>query len=294
MSTIDFLGIGAQKAATSWLWKNLNAHQEIWMPPRKELHYFDRSLHYPSPSFLASDSILTRLFSQQEHNRLFRQKAKKELLDVYRSGDRERLKWYLKYFGSHYSDRWYESLFTGGGTRLKGEITPAYSILSIEDIKNIKTLSPDLKIILIIRDPIERAWSQVKFYATRDIFGINAMQDDIEALKGFIDSPRQSMRSDYMGMIENWSSVFGSEQMHIGFYDDIKNDPEHFLDEVYTFLGIKRVDPNRVAQAKKVVNKSNDLEMPSEIRAYLHQKYDEDIETMSKKFKKEFIRGWLK
>lgn len=31
----DFLGIGAQKAGTSWLWENLRRHPGIWMPPRK-------------------------------------------------------------------------------------------------------------------------------------------------------------------------------------------------------------------------------------------------------------------
>ncbi len=38
----DFVGIGAQKAGTTWLYHNLRAHPEIWMPPRKEIHYFNR------------------------------------------------------------------------------------------------------------------------------------------------------------------------------------------------------------------------------------------------------------
>ena len=41
MALPHFLGIGAQKAATSWFWTNLRAHPEVWMPPFKELHYFD-------------------------------------------------------------------------------------------------------------------------------------------------------------------------------------------------------------------------------------------------------------
>ena len=41
MPAPSFLCIGAQKAATSWLHKNLLEHPDVWMPPLKELHYFD-------------------------------------------------------------------------------------------------------------------------------------------------------------------------------------------------------------------------------------------------------------
>ena len=37
----DFLGIGAQKAGTSWLHRNLRCHPELYLPRTKELHYFD-------------------------------------------------------------------------------------------------------------------------------------------------------------------------------------------------------------------------------------------------------------
>src|SRR5947207_15861690 len=37
----DFLGIGAARAGTTWLHSNLRRHPQIWLPPVKELHYFD-------------------------------------------------------------------------------------------------------------------------------------------------------------------------------------------------------------------------------------------------------------
>jgi len=37
----DFLCVGAQKAGTSWLYHQLDFHPDFWMPPIKELHYFD-------------------------------------------------------------------------------------------------------------------------------------------------------------------------------------------------------------------------------------------------------------
>jgi hypothetical protein len=41
-AVIDFLGIGAQKAATTWLHHNLARHPGVAMPQKKELHFWDR------------------------------------------------------------------------------------------------------------------------------------------------------------------------------------------------------------------------------------------------------------
>ncbi len=37
-----FLGIGAQKAGTTWLHRNIRRHPELFMPSTKELHFLDR------------------------------------------------------------------------------------------------------------------------------------------------------------------------------------------------------------------------------------------------------------
>src|SRR3954466_10680627 len=43
----DFLCIGAQKGGTGWLYEQLRFHPDFWMPPLKELHYFDRQWRSP-------------------------------------------------------------------------------------------------------------------------------------------------------------------------------------------------------------------------------------------------------
>src|ERR1700754_3667019 len=37
-----FICVGAQKAGTGWLYEQLRNHPDFWLPPMKELHYFDR------------------------------------------------------------------------------------------------------------------------------------------------------------------------------------------------------------------------------------------------------------
>lgn len=41
----DFLGIGAQKAGTTWLYEMLRRHPELYLAEPKEVHYFDRRFH---------------------------------------------------------------------------------------------------------------------------------------------------------------------------------------------------------------------------------------------------------
>jgi hypothetical protein len=41
VSPPDFLIIGAQKSGTTWLDRNLRLHPDLWLPPEKELHFFD-------------------------------------------------------------------------------------------------------------------------------------------------------------------------------------------------------------------------------------------------------------
>src|SRR5436189_2997752 len=38
----DFVCIGAHKAGSTWLYQQLDSHPDFWMPPVKELHYFDQ------------------------------------------------------------------------------------------------------------------------------------------------------------------------------------------------------------------------------------------------------------
>ena len=37
----DFIGIGMERAGTSWLFTQISSHPDIWVPPLKELHFFD-------------------------------------------------------------------------------------------------------------------------------------------------------------------------------------------------------------------------------------------------------------
>src|SRR5262249_16140705 len=130
----DFLCVGAQKAGTSWLYRQLEPHPDFCMPPLNELRYL---------------------------NNLNRTKRHRPP----RSKD-ERDAWFLESIKnlsmrSHIDLDSYSQLFCHKGPLLSGDITPAYSTLTDEIIGRVIDHFPDLKVVFLARDPVERAWSQL-------------------------------------------------------------------------------------------------------------------------------------
>jgi len=79
--------------------------------------------------------------------------------DIYMSKKKE-----LHFFDINFyrSLGFYSSWFEEGADKMKGEITPAYSNLPKRRIVFIRKIMPNLKLILILRNPIDRAWSAAR------------------------------------------------------------------------------------------------------------------------------------
>jgi Sulfotransferase family len=276
---VDFLGIGAQKAATSWLYQNLRQHPDIWMPPRKELHYFDRSTAYPSSNDLASEKLADRLFGRQDYNKGFVNRLVRGVSRGIIERSWANIRWTTRYFLGTYNDDWYRSLFKSGTGKVKGEITPSYSILSLKDVNHIREMFPELKVILILRNPIDRAWSHVRFDWIRLAFDGPGQLDKI---KKFIDDPDQSLRSDYVRTLEIWRSCFPKQQIFVGFYEDVIEKPEEVLRNICQFLDVSVFSDVQVLNKRVNVSRAHD--MPKEIRLYLAEKYNGELRQLNDLF----------
>lgn len=284
----DFLGIGAQKAGTSWLWKNLRQHPEIWTPPIKELHYFDRSRQYLSPNHLTLDYPWQRIKSKRYRRQI--EKDVQKSLKYIQQGDWQTACWLMRYRLGIYNDRWYLSLFQANHSKVTGEITPAYSMLNAEDVKKVSQLLPNLKIIFLIRNPIDRAWSHVRHEVQRNTF---KEIDDIEKIKQVINQPEQVLRSNYLNTLEVWKKHFPDQRIFIGFFDEILISPTKLLEKISDFLAIDSsfFHENLALQREKVYA-SPEIEMPNEIRIYLHRKYHADLQSLSQLLGG-YAREWL-
>ncbi len=258
---IDFSVVGAQKAGTSWLYRRLLEVEDFSMLPIKELHYFDRDYSYPSPSYLAQSKLSNRL-----RNKKWLKKAIRDCLSsIYRLKGWSVLKWKLLWYFSEFNDDWYLSLFKGKDHQLLGEINPDYSMLSENDISEMKRLAPDAKIVFLMRNPIDRAWSQIRFN--------DHHKRKTEEIINFINSERQELRGNYLRTIDLFTKIFSKKQLFIGFYDAIEEKPEKLLQEIVTHLGSNTKSITFKKSFQRKVNQSEKSEIPPHIYNHLVQKY---------------------
>jgi hypothetical protein len=254
----DFLCIGAQKAGTGWLWKNLSAHPDVWMPQVKEIHYFDQK------ALLGRQRLTANLFhSQNEHVRWRRQFSWRV-----RSYRRERslaaLRWDLRYFFRRPDDAWYASLFRPAGERVKGEVTPSYCILSAEEVRKVYELMPEARILFFMRQPIERAWS-----GAMDFKRATGSRD--EGVLRNLGAAASRLRTDYLRALDVWSSHYPEEQIFVGFLEDIHFRPEEMLARIYSFLGVGPAPPAPFAGER--VNRGPSSTIPGPVVAQLAELY---------------------
>lgn len=283
-NNIDFIVIGAQKAGTSWLYECLRHAPDFSLLPVKELHYFDRSREYPTPSHLSVSNGLIRSFNILRTGKAMLTIAK----HLYRR-EIKTARWYFRYYFSGINDSWYISLFNGL-YGITGEICPGYSVLKVKDIEKMYAIAPVAKIIFILRNPVHRAWSHYKFDFRKKC---NRNHIDIQHIKRFMNSANQELRSDYLTTIENYSKVYPQDQIKIFFYDTIKDNPLIFLEELITFIGGQVCDITKWCDYKRKVNVSDKIEMPEEIRIFLKEKYKSQMIALSEKFGG-YCNEWLK
>lgn len=272
-----FLCIGAARCGTSWLYENLARHPRVWMPPLKEIHYFDRSTRYESPSYLADDELAKRLFGGSAHNRDLRRRVLRALFFCGGQLHLRKLAWHLRYLLRTPSDGdWYHSLFRGAGDRIAGDITPGYSLLDSDDVARVKALLPSAQVILILRNPIDRDWSSNH--------PIGALSE-AEHLRR-IEEPGNKRRGDYLAMLANWERHYPPKQILVAFFDDLAADPQGFLLQILAFLRVQ-TDPatlDAVCTAKINATPKGRPDIPPAIRSHLARRHLPALRVLSDRF----------
>ena len=184
----DFIGIGPPKTGTTWIYKNLSDHPQVKMPPDKEIRYFWER------HFVGKLNLRERLTSDHWHvkgRRAFhRNRFRAHLSDIaaLRVNGGE-LFWDLKYLLGSRTDKWYASLFQQGA--LSGDITAKYCELPEEEIEKISRAFPRLKVLITLRDPVEREWSRAKMNLSKKPGRPLSAIADQEFIVQFNDPPQK-------------------------------------------------------------------------------------------------------
>lgn len=197
----QFLGLGVQKGGTTTLQLLLKQHPQVWLPPKKELHFF--SLHYARGA------------------------------------------------------QWYSDCFTDAkANQCCGDITPYY-IFHPHAPQRIAELLPDARLIVLLRDPVERCLSQY-FHSCRHGFetlpleaALAAEQERLAGAEAVLADPAGSHRSHqehsylarscYAEQLERYEQTFAAEQLLVLRSEDLFDDGANVWNRVQEFLGLDAI-----------------------------------------------------
>lgn len=266
----DFLGIGAQKAGSTWLHKHLALHPGIWLPRWKELHFFDR-LHRARPGWV--DAI--RPYAGRRVRSGLRKFLAADISDRDWRGVASDFRFYL----ARRDASWYAGLFQPDDDQAAGEITPAYSTLTMETVNYVNSLIPDAKLVFLMRNPIERTWSAAIMGLQQET-GIPHDSIGLERLRSITEKPSSELRDNYLRTIDTWAACYPPERILIGFLEDIRFRPQLFLDRTFDFLEVSRVPVNA---GGKEHARAGDW-MPVEVARYLADRHYELIAELARRF----------
>jgi hypothetical protein len=141
----------------------------------------------------------------------------------------------LDFFFRDLPREWYESRFAGApAERLRGEISPNYLPRPIV-VERMHALVPDARLIAILRNPADRAFSQWKMARQ-----LGNLPMDVPFLQAFRDDQRLLRTQGlYLQLLAKFEKYFPLDsRLLVLFYDDIAADPMTLMRAVHRFLGI--------------------------------------------------------
>jgi hypothetical protein len=208
---LDFIVIGAQKAGTTALFEHLRQHPQLALPVNKEMPYFSHDRIY-SGGFA---QYVSRALPQADPAR-----------------------------------RW-------------GTVTPHYMYGAVEEPSATSPLNygdertvpqrihrylPDIRLLAILRDPVERALSHhaMTVMNGRDNRAVDRAMSDLLAPEAVIRSRRVIQESDsyitrgeYGRILSGYLDVFSSDRLLVIYAEDLKANPAALLRRVFKFLDVE-------------------------------------------------------
>jgi hypothetical protein len=203
-----FIGLGAMKAGTTWLHEYFRSHPQVFASPIKELNFFTshlRNAEYP-----------------HIHNGFYRRYLEHAALQVtpgHESIYVEKLRNLADRVIMDYKPEAYCDFFRNrmNKEQCSIEISPSYADLSSEDFAFMQSLCAESRYIFIMRDPVERFISHVRFDKKLNP-KLNLDQMKIRAMKKHSIHYR---RSRYDTTVRNLENHVGPQSIHYMFYESM-------------------------------------------------------------------------
>jgi hypothetical protein len=255
---IFLLGVGAQKAGTTWLHEYLASLPEVDLGFMKEYHVFDQN------------HVLDTTPG--------RKKRFENYLDSFFGSDSLSIRHKFRRNHKHYFSYFRKLVDSPDQVFITGDITPSYAALPVKVLRYIKSSLEKngfrVRVVFLMRDPVARCISANRMYSSPRLLdspGDAALEAELLAKK--YQQTRFQIRTRYDQTINNLEQVFTSDELYLGFYEELFSDKA--IAEICSFLEL----PFRPGKYKQVVHGSLvKSELPetikSEVRSYYSEVYD--------------------
>lgn len=199
---IDFVIVGTFKSASSTLAYELGQRPEIEIPKPKDPYFYLRAL---AGTYTGAPDFL------EAH-----------------------------YAGAVTDAAGFDALFGAKPAALRGEATPLYLYCHEQAIPALKADNPDARIVIVLRNPVDRAYSNYK-HNVKDGFETQSFADciaDWEArerlpLHPFFHYVRAGL---YDAQVAAWQAAF--DDVLVVSYDNVESHPHEVLNRIAGFLDI--------------------------------------------------------
>jgi hypothetical protein len=207
MSLPNFLIIGAAKAGTNALYHYLRQHPQIYMSPWKEPKFFafetEADLGFRAANGRDAPVNASVILDQAEYEELF---------DDARDGELAR-----------------------------GEASTHYLYVE-KSPGRIKTLIPDARLIAVLRNPVDRAFSSYQHLVRDDLepldFGAALDAEPQRIAEHYAYLYRYTDMGFYSQQLDRYEKTFSENQLCVLLYDDLRSDPEGTCRQIFSFLGV--------------------------------------------------------
>jgi hypothetical protein len=129
---------------------------------------------------------------------------------------------------------WYARHFRyAAGERKVAEVCPYF--FDTETLERIKAIMPNCKFIVTMRDPVDRLYSMYKELRYAGVAGRGTFE---QTLSGW---PSMAKGNQYASHLQGWWDHFGRENVLVTMYDEMRSDPQRYIDRVTDFIGIEQI-----------------------------------------------------
>jgi hypothetical protein len=217
LEPLGFAVVGAAKAGTTTLFRQLSRHPDLYIPPSKELPYFYGRRSLFDEYFRDAGEYHDYFFADMPAGRLPGVVTPQYMFGAPADGPVDR--------------------------------DPVEAARDIP--QRLREFSPNLRVLAILRDPVGRAVSHHRMNVVRrkDSRSFDAITSELlrpEALRSSRLTPGELVsyvtNGEYGRILQGYFDVFGPNQMHIMFTSDLDADPAGVLGGICAFLGVSPLD----------------------------------------------------